>query len=460
MHRDDDRPGSTCDPLNSSANPSSSSPSTSSASSSSHPAAAAPSGVVVTGAGGYIGGAIVSYLLEHTDVPRVHATVRGDVSSSRYAALRALDPSTPSSSRRRLHLYSADMAAPGAFDEACRHCSAVIHVAAPTSIRCRGANRAQKVLIDPAIRGIENMVSSVEKMGVDTVVFTSSMSAVQGDGWERGKEHVYTEEDWNEVDTTPAENAYAFMKVCAERRCWDLYKKRDPGSSWKRLVVLCPGLVLGAPATDVRSELVLFMTDLMRGRIWPVIPNYFFSMVHLDDVARAHVLACFPHGKNDGNDGNDETVPEATRLILAAGDQTRGLKDVMCGPVKERLAAHLEARLGERVKNGEGHRPRHGKRHRPCARCTSYTSYTSYSSYTSYTSWFRWPMAEAPKWILRPLSWFMLSVQWPLVRAYVNKPGRLDGGKVVRQLPGFGSYRDPVDGCLDMLAWLVEHGRA
>ena len=122
----------------------------------------APSGVVVTGAGGYIGGAIVSYLLEHTDVPRVHATVRGDVSSSRYAALRALDPSTPSSSRRRLHLYSANMAAPGAFDEACRHCSAVIHVAAPTSIRCRGAKRAQKVLIDPAIRGIYYLPAKLE----------------------------------------------------------------------------------------------------------------------------------------------------------------------------------------------------------------------------------------------------------------------------------------------------------
>ena len=151
--------------------------------------AAPPSGVVVTGAGGYIGGAIVSYLLEHTRVPRVHATVRGDVSSSRYAALRALEASSPSS-QRRLHLFSADLAAPGAFDEACRHCSAVIHVAAPTSIRCRGTKRAYKVLIDPAIKGVENVVHSAEKMGLNTVVFTSSMSAVQGDGWERGKEHV------------------------------------------------------------------------------------------------------------------------------------------------------------------------------------------------------------------------------------------------------------------------------
>lgn len=406
-------------------------------------AVAPPSGVVVTGAGGYIGGAIVSYLLGHTDVPRVHATVRGDVNQARYAALKALDASS-SPSRRRLHIFSAEMEDPGAFDEACRHCSAVIHVAAPTTMRCSGTKNAYKLLIDPAIKGIENLVDSVEKMGLKTIVFTSSMSAVQGDAWERGKEHVYTEEDWNVLDTTPEKNAYACMKLRSEQRFWELFKNRGSGSSWQRLVVLCPGAVLGAPATDVQSELVEFIIDLMNGKMWPVIPNYFFSMVHLDDVVRAHVLAAIgdlavdsggawrPEGKT-----NDETNDEmnAIRLILAKGDYTLGLKDMVCGPVKERLAARLEAEFGDQ--------PRTRRR-----------------SFESYTSKFRWPMTGAPKWLLLTLSLFMANVHRPLVRAYLNKPSRFDGGKVVRQLPGFGAYGDPVDGFLDLLVWVVERGLA
>ena len=379
-------------------------------------------GVVVTGASGYVGGAIVSFLLAKTSVPRVHATVRGDVNAPRYAALRSLDPVG-----LRLRVFSADLETPGAFDEPCRDCSAIIHVAAPTTIRCRKPKQAYERMIDPAIKGVENVVSSVEKMGLRTMVLTSSMAAVQGDGWERGRGHVYTEEDWNDLNATPEKNSYACMKVQTERRCLDLFDgrevrdvrgKAEARSSWERLVVLCPGLVLGAPSTDVRSEWVDFVTLLMQGKIWPVIPNYEFSMVHLEDVAKAHVLAAI---------GKVGELNAPSRYILAAGDRTLGMTGLVCGRLKEGVRTRIESREGSRIK---------------------------------YTSALRWPMGAAPRWILRVLSWFMDSVQWPLVEAHLDKPSRFDGGKIVREVEGFGAYLDPVDGFLELLEWIVDERSA
>lgn len=416
-------------------------------------------GVVVTGAGGYIGGAIVAYLLEHTSVPRVHATVRGDVNSPRYAALRALDqnaegatttPATTESvtsspatttTKPRLYLFSADLTVPGAFDAACAGCSALIHVAAPTTLRCR-AKEAYAKMIDPAIEGVENVISSVERMGLKTVVYTSSMAAIQGDAWEREREHVYTERDWNELDETPKMNPYACMKVLSERRLWELYETRGsrvssstlsaPQPSWEQLVVLCPGFVLGAPSTDVRSEMVEFMILLMKGKVWPVVPNYCFSLVHLKDVARAHVLAAMG-GALDGemvaSTDTENKTSIRRRYILASGDRTVGLKGMMCGPVKAGLVGRLEERLGKRD-----------------------------GGYGRYVSWYRWPIGAAPKWLLWILSWFMMGVEWPLVRAYLNKPSRFDGEALVRELAGFEGYRDPVDGVLELLVWVVERG--
>ena len=414
-------------------------------------------GVVVTGAGGYIGGAIVAYLLEHTSVPRVHATVRGDVNSPRYALLRALDqnaedatttPATNASatnlsatSKPRLYLFSAEMTVPGAFDAACAGCSAFVHVAAPTTVRCR-AKDAYAKMVDPAIKGVENVISSVERMGLKTVVYTSSMAAIQGDAWERGREHVSTERDWNELDETPKVNPYACMKVLSERRLWELYETRGsrassstlsaPQPSWEQLVVLCPGFVLGAPSTDVRSELVEFMILLMKGKVWPLVPNYCFSMVHLKDVARAHVLAAIG-GALDGeivaNTATENETSIRRRYIVASGDRTVGLKGMLCGPVKAGLVGRLEERLGKRD-----------------------------GGYGRYVSWYRWPIGPAPKWLLWILSWFMMGVEWPLVRAYLNKPSRFDGEALVRELAGFEGFRDPVDGFLELLVWVVERG--
>ena len=63
---------------------------------------------------------------------------------------------------------------------------------------CRVSKQEMERLIGPAVRGVENVLSAVEAAGsVERVVMTSSVGAVVGDHWERGRDHIFTEADWN-----------------------------------------------------------------------------------------------------------------------------------------------------------------------------------------------------------------------------------------------------------------------
>ena len=54
------------------------------------------------------------------------------------------------------------------------------------------------LVIRPAVAGVENVLAAVARaVSVKRVVMTSSVAAVVGDHWERGRHHVFTEADWN-----------------------------------------------------------------------------------------------------------------------------------------------------------------------------------------------------------------------------------------------------------------------
>ena len=59
-----------------------------------------------------------------------------------------------------------------------------------------------ETVIRPAVSGVENVFRAVdESPSVERVVMTSSVGAVVGHHWERGRDHVYTEADWNQTAT-------------------------------------------------------------------------------------------------------------------------------------------------------------------------------------------------------------------------------------------------------------------
>jgi nucleoside-diphosphate-sugar epimerase len=72
----------------------------------------------------------------------------------------------------------ADLLDQGSFDAAVAGCRAVIHVASPVNPRVP-PGKGREVLIEPAVKGVENVLGAVERTpSVQVVVMTSSVA-----GW-------------------------------------------------------------------------------------------------------------------------------------------------------------------------------------------------------------------------------------------------------------------------------------
>eukprot|EP00890_Picochlorum_soloecismus_P002300 jgi/Picsp_1/3070/NSC_01292-R1_heme peroxidase-related protein len=347
----------------------------------------------VTGAGGYTGGEIVRRLLL-AGTFTVHGTVRGDPEEARYDGLRNLRGSGD-----RLKLFKADLSDFGAFDVPIKDCQAVIHVAAPVTVKVP-RSLVQQEIISPAMDGVENIVRAIEQPGskVKTLVMTSSVSAASGDNWERGKEHVHNEGDWNGI-SNERKFPYAYSKTLAEKKAWELYESQESriggdGKKW-RLVTILPGFILGPPATFVKSEVVEFAAMLLQGKIWPFVPDYQFSFVDLSDVAAAHILVAL-----------DERAHG--RYMLAYGSRTVG------------FATLLKAVQG------------------------------SFKGY-------RFPITIAPKWLLWVLS-FVTPMPWDLAVVAVNKPTSFDSQRITQDTDFV--YHDPVKGLHDLLERILDLGMA
>ena len=352
-------------------------------------ASATPATVCVTGASGYVAGEIVLRLLlaGHT----VHGTVRGDPGAERFNGLRALPHAAD-----RLRLFKANLSIDGDFDEAIKGCDYVIHVASPVSVNVP-AHRAEAELVRPAVQGVENVVSAIEKSGsVRALILTSSASTVAADNWERGKDYVYTAEDWSERASLSF-FPYALSKKVAERRACELHEAQfsrpDVKTPW-RLVRILPTFVMGPPVGVGSSELVEFAVQAMSGKA-PLLPNFHFPMVHISDVAIAHIHAML--------------LESATgRYILVEGNASRGMFDVV-----------------HKLKQ------------------------TSFQRYPL-------PWMAAPKWLLWPMCNIFKLFPWDMVVAFLDKPVKMDGSVAPKELQF--EYHDPEEGLRDLFTRVVELG--
>src|SRR5580765_4206043 len=124
--------------------------------------------VCVTGASGFIAAHIVRELLERGY--RVRGTVRSLRQPGKYTFLTQLPGAAD-----RLELVEADLLAPGSYDAAVAGCDVVMHTASPYLIDVKDP---QRDLVDPAVKGTLNVLTSAKAAGVGRVVLTSSMSAI------------------------------------------------------------------------------------------------------------------------------------------------------------------------------------------------------------------------------------------------------------------------------------------
>ncbi len=259
--------------------------------------------ILVTGATGYIAKHIILQLLQAGYA--VRGSLRG---SAKETALRdAMTKALGQDPGARLEFAHLDLTLDDGWDTALQGVDGLFHTASPLTFT---PPKGENELIRPAVDGTVRALNAAHKAGVKRVVLTSSVVAITGTD-KRSGQAFFDEQDWSDVKS-PLTSAYDRSKTLAERSAWEIAKTHDID-----LTTINPGLVLGAPVDDAYGASLGLIERFMEGKD-PMAPNFGVVIVHVKDVAAAHIKAF----ENDSSIGERIIVanewfwlPEVTRML-------------------------------------------------------------------------------------------------------------------------------------------------
>ncbi len=265
--------------------------------------------VFVSGANGYVASWLVKKLVE--EGIHVHAAVRNPDDHRKVGHLKNL----AQQAKGTITFFKADLLQEGSYREAMEGCELVFHTASPFTSNFKDA---QKDLIDPAVKGTENVLHTASQVSsVKRVVITSSCAAMYTDATDTLKEPkgMLTEESWNKTASLHYQ-PYSYSKTLAEKRAWELAKAQD---RWD-LVSINMSLVLGPPLNpaETTSESFSILKQLGDGTMKMGAPKLAMGIVDVRDVADAHYLAGFtPEAKGRYiTSAHETTILDAAQLLL------------------------------------------------------------------------------------------------------------------------------------------------
>jgi len=266
---------------------------------------------LVTGGTGYIASWVVKYLLEQGQT--VHTTVRDKQNEEKNKHLIDLDKKLPGS----LKIFEADLLKEGSFKKAMEGVDNVIHMASPFKVS--GIKNPQKQLIDPALKGTQNVLDTVNATeSVKRVVLTSSVVAIYGDNSDiyNTENGYFTELHWNKTSNLKNQ-PYAYSKTVAEQEAWNYERNQD---RWK-LVTINPGFVMG-PSLSQRTDStsISFMRSLLKGDFKQGLPDLYFGVVDVRDVANAHIKASQQENANGRHIMVSESMPAIEMVNILRND--------------------------------------------------------------------------------------------------------------------------------------------
>ncbi|CAG8902756.1 unnamed protein product [Penicillium egyptiacum] len=243
--------------------------------------------VLVTGANGFIASHVSDQLLQMGY--RVRGTVRSEKPWLEEHFRQVYGP------ERYHNVIVTAMEEPGAFQEAMKDISGVVHVASDMSYDPR-----PDIAIPRAVAGTMNVLESAEQEGtVERVVLTSSstaaLRAVQDDAGvvvdENSWNHASIEAAWS-PDTPETEKpgiVYCASKTKQESTAWEWYKDSKRGFV---LNAVLPNVNIGPTiAPEIPGSTTALIRSVLVGNTMPinlVKPQYF---IDVRDTARLHVAA-------------------------------------------------------------------------------------------------------------------------------------------------------------------------
>lgn len=236
--------------------------------------------VCVIGANGFIGSHIVKQLLSKGY--RVRGSVR-DLAPDAVDFLKILPRAA-----ENLSLFQGDIMDEGCFDEVFKGCDCVFHLASPTLNDQEDMKNPEKDMIDCAVFGTMNVLQSCKRMGVKSVVLTSSMCAAT---IKPATPEVIHEAHW--ADTHYLRNKgsyYAASKTLAERKAHEFVSQMSTESAF-RLIRICPTFTIGPMLQPVLNSSMKRFAAICGGTHHDRIPNRSISLIDVRDTAAHHIAA-------------------------------------------------------------------------------------------------------------------------------------------------------------------------
>ncbi|KAL6872836.1 hypothetical protein J3F83DRAFT_713311 [Trichoderma novae-zelandiae] len=262
--------------------------------------------ILLTGATGMIGFRTLVFLLEAGY--QVRAAVRNQAGFDRISQLKPVAPYAAQLSS----IVVPDITVPGAYDEAVKGVGYIVHVASPLASNAPPGIDYDSYMIQPAIHGTVGILeSAIKTTSVKRIVITGSIMSITtpaalGSGeYINGKSSVqiqhFTKESRSPTIHGPFTNvvdAYAASKSAAFNETKRFVAEKTPQFD---IIHVLPLYVIGRDDTVTTAEQIVkgtnkILMNPLLGTPRPPIPG---APVHLDDVARLHVLSLDP--KVEGN---------------------------------------------------------------------------------------------------------------------------------------------------------------
>ncbi|PHH91697.1 hypothetical protein CDD83_10614 [Cordyceps sp. RAO-2017] len=284
--------------------------------------------VLVTGGSGFIGSHVIVHALQKGY--HVRTTVRS-LSRSDSVREKLLNGGISEEQARGVQFFEVDLLGDKGWDDACKGCDFVLHVASPYPL---GVPKDEQEVIRPAREGTLRALRAAKRAGtVKRIVITSSFAAI-GYGHEpRTKENPLTEKDWTVLKSPKSPvGAYEKSKTLAEQDAWQWLKNEGSGME---LATVNPVSVWGPSLGREENTSLELATRMLNGQL-PGLPNLAFGIVDVRDVADLHIKAM-------------EAPEAAGQRYLAISDELSVSTSDISTYLKQGLPAHESRRVPTHV---------------------------------------------------------------------------------------------------------------
>ena len=231
--------------------------------------------VLVTGASGYIASHCIKVLLEKGF--KVKGSVR-DLKNIDFSKIYFDDLIN----KENLEFCELNLLSDKGWNAAVKDCDFLIHVASPCIIK---EPKNESEIINPAVEGTLRALNFAENSNIKKVIVTSSIGAMLYGN----KNKCCESSDWTNISEYVG--SYIKSKTMAEKAAWNYFNNlSNPSFSF---TTINPGMVFGPVINGnldgVSQNMIL---NLIKGQ-YPVLPDIYFAVVDVRDVAKIHVEALF-----------------------------------------------------------------------------------------------------------------------------------------------------------------------